>query len=162
GLYTACVAFPPDGKTIAIGDTAGTLRLCETATGKELQQFQGAKATINAIAFSPDGQSIVSGGSGQDKEVTMRPWDIDTGKDRVVLQQPEGFIGNVAFSPDGKTVAAVGGKGMYLWDVTTGKIVRQWKAEAEGTFTYFSPCFAFSPDGRSIAGAEQTALSKAP
>lgn len=65
----------------------------------------------------------------------------------------QGFLTNaVSFSPDGKTIAcAAAGRGVCLWDMATGKELRQF---GKGTHAY---SIAFSPDGKVLACAIDTA-----
>src|SRR4051794_20186665 len=72
------LAFAPDGKTLASVSGDGTLRLWETASGKERQRFLGHKGEIRGLAFAPDGKSLLTGGA----DGTARLWDVKTGKER--------------------------------------------------------------------------------
>src|SRR5262249_39121610 len=52
----------------------------------------------------------------------------------------EGYVSSVAFSPNGQLVAAADSEGLvYLWDVATGKPVRQLDAGNRGSVVQFSP-----------------------
>src|SRR5436190_23307712 len=58
------VAFSPDGKYVVTGSFDKSLKLWDTATGKEIKTFAGPAGHQNlilSVAFSPDGQSFVSG-----------------------------------------------------------------------------------------------------
>jgi len=78
------VAFSPDGKRVVSGDGENNVKLWDANTGKEVELFEGHEATVTsvaftprwqthrlwqhghvtAIAFSPDGQRVVSGSKG--------------------------------------------------------------------------------------------------
>ena len=76
--------------------------------------FPGA----NAAAYSPDGETILTGGIGQ-----AQLWDAASGKPvRQPLAHPSG-VNRVAFSPNGKTALTVGGTEVRLWDVAAGRPV---------------------------------------
>jgi len=68
----ACVAFSPDGKTLAAGLTDRTVRLWEVATGKERRRFQGHGNQVLSVAFSPDGKRLASGS----QDTTVLVWDV--------------------------------------------------------------------------------------
>ena len=54
---------------------------------------------VNALAFSPDGQTALTGS--EDK--TARLWDVKTGQPRGAVLKHEGVVNAVAFSRDGQT-----------------------------------------------------------
>ncbi len=56
------------------------------------------------------------------------------------------FVQALAYSPDGKMIAATGaGRAITLWDVATGKEMRQFPNEGQ------PPALAYSPDGKMLA-----------
>src|SRR5262249_58139316 len=51
-----------DGQWLACGGTDGTVRLWETASGKEVLRRPGHEFWIMSLAFSPDGRTLASSG----------------------------------------------------------------------------------------------------
>jgi len=138
-----CVAFSPDGKTLASAD-GKTVRLWETTTGKGLRVIEGHEAEVTALAFAPDGKRLAS--ASQDE--TVRLWEMATGKELCTLRQHQGRVTSVAFSPDGTSLASGCTDGLVrLWEAARGKEIRSLERQAEVTSV------AFSPDGRSLAAA---------
>src|SRR5262249_14057177 len=79
-----------------------------------------------------------------------------TGKELRVLEDEEQLIYSVAFSKNGKTlVAGGGGTSLTLWEVATGKKIRQIRDGFAGR-AWSVP---FAPDGRTVAaGAEGSSI----
>ncbi len=87
--------------------------------------------SVNALAFSPDGQLLASGGSDQ----YVRIWDLQNAK-LVGRFEGETNMGHfsVAFSPDGNSLVAVTGDGrLRLWDLATGVLF--WEKNYHGDKT---------------------------
>lgn len=61
----------------------------------------GLKASVERVAFSPDGRRLATAGA----DKVVRVWDAETGKELKALPSP-GRVTVVAFSPDGKSLAA--------------------------------------------------------
>jgi RNA polymerase sigma factor (sigma-70 family) len=69
GLYA--LAFSPDGRKLALPDKGCTVRVLETATGKERSRFAGHGGDVVALSFSPDGRRLASGST----DTTILVWD---------------------------------------------------------------------------------------
>jgi len=100
---------------------------------------------VSALAFTPDGKTLVSGNWGPGIHV----WDVASGKElRRFAGQHHGL--HVACLPDGKTVASVNTneKVIRLWDMISGKELRRFTGHQEAI-----RAIACAPDGKTLASA---------
>ncbi|WUH89392.1 NACHT domain-containing protein [Streptomyces sp. NBC_00433] len=105
-------------------------------------------APAAALAFSPDGTLLATGGSTSDVWV----WDVRTGRERAFLTR-DGAVWALAFSPDGTRLAVAGAGGVVLWEHLNGE--RTEGVQSLGTVR----ALAFSPNGELLAtGAQDGAV----
>jgi WD40 repeat protein/serine/threonine protein kinase/tetratricopeptide (TPR) repeat protein len=150
------VSFSPESRKLLLefdGQMGDELRLVDAVSGKVLSQPLRPGGSIEAIAVSPDGHTILAGTSHPyQKKGEATLWDAAAGQ----LLRTFSFtvpILSVAFSPDGRTAAT--GSGMpgtaqgevRLWDVATGRHL--WTLTHQGPIRVV----LFSPDGRTLASA---------
>jgi WD40 repeat protein/serine/threonine protein kinase/tetratricopeptide (TPR) repeat protein len=138
----ACVAFSPDGQTLASASWDSNVKLWDVATGQDRCTLRGHSNSVESVAFSPDGKILASGGF----DATVKLWDIATGHERASLPQQK-WVRALAFSPDGKTLATGEEFGnVRLWDLAK----RHRRAILRG---HSGPVLsvAFSPDGKALA-----------
>ncbi len=110
GVYS--LALSPDGSKLA-----GTWRSCvtvwETAGGREVRDFAGHAAPVEAVAYKPDGTTIAS--AGLDGRVLL--WEPGGGVARAAYDWNLGPVHALAFSPDCLTLAVAGEGGLVLIDL---------------------------------------------
>ncbi|MGP0063331.1 MAG: WD40 repeat domain-containing serine/threonine protein kinase [Isosphaeraceae bacterium] len=137
------VAISPDGRLIASSSADLTVRLWDTATGREVHTLKGHTKVVDRVAFSPDGRSLAS----TSWDGTVKLWNVTTGTEVRTLRGHKAFVRGLAWSPDGRTLAASSeDRVIKLWDATTGQEIREL-----GDRSSVSMSLAFSPDGRSLA-----------
>ncbi|KAK3806074.1 MAG: hypothetical protein J3Q66DRAFT_422177 [Benniella sp.] len=91
--------------------------LWDLETGVCVRRLSGYKGTINDVAYSPQGDQIVSGGG--NKEVRL--WDIETGECRQTLSGHTSTVKKVLYSPKGDYIASASyDKTVRLWNVGSG------------------------------------------
>jgi WD40 repeat protein len=141
------VALSPNGKQFAAADWKGLVLIRDFKSGAPLREFAHG-TTVNAVAFSADGQWLISGGD--DKK--LRLWNVDKDRLERTLEGHNGAISCVAFAKEGKsafsaTYSMTGDTDntIRVWDVATGKEIAKLDVGGE---TRQLTTAAFSSDGR--------------
>lgn len=91
--------------------------LISAATSPGIAVLTGHAGSVNAVAFSPNGRTLVVGGDGG----TVL-WDIATRRQtsQLIAADTTNGVDSMALSPDGRTLATGNGGGtVQLWDVAT-------------------------------------------
>jgi WD40 repeat protein len=140
-----CVAVSPDGKVLATNGPAGSLRLWDVATGRELRGLAGHPgAAVTALAFAPKGNLLASGA----RDDTVRLWSLSEGKELRSLPGHAGEVLALAWSPDGRAlVSAAADRTIRLWDLAAGKESRRLDVDRDVR------ALAVAPDGKTFASA---------
>ncbi|UCC22721.1 MAG: protein kinase [Planctomycetota bacterium] len=136
------VAFSKDGKRIVSGCNDGTIKVWDESTGEELMTLSGHNSSVRSVVFTPNGKRIVSGSY----DATIRIWDAETGDELTVLYGHNRNVEAVAVSLDGKRIVSGSFLTAKVWDADTG--VELMTLPSNSSFA-----IAFSPDGKTIAGA---------
>lgn len=152
GETASVVAWSMDGDRIAashgeriyVWDTASLENESEDKSGFPMMILSGHEGSNTAIAWSPDGKSLATGG----RDRTVIIWDSESGDLLYRLEGHENTIWSVVWSPDGLRIASSGGldDSIIIWDAQSGKQVGKVPGDTYGLFG-----LAWSPNGNSLA-----------
>jgi WD40 repeat protein/tRNA A-37 threonylcarbamoyl transferase component Bud32 len=106
------IVFSPDGKLVASCYANGAVKVWERATEVESQIAQGRTKRIQAIAFSRDGNHLVSGG----EEFSLKVMDLARTPEAITIK---GYSRGLAFSRDGKRLTS----GQQIWSSLDGTLL---------------------------------------
>lgn len=138
---TIALASSPDGVPLAAWNE-------ETA-----RMFSGLTvdpARIRALAFSSDGETLISGGT----DGKIRVWEVETGRQLSAISAHDGLVLALAFSPDGKLFASSGSDAtVRLWDLKSEHLLSMFTAHSDSV-----NALAFSMDGQILVSGGRDAV----
>jgi WD40 repeat protein len=152
------LAFDPSGRHLAACDARGRLQLWRLEPGvdasvaplqaKRLWEVSDAEAhrgAALAIAFRPDGRTILSTG----EDGTVRFWSVETGALQQTLEAHAGPIRSLAVATGGDQFATGGDDGaIRIWSPGSRSPVRSWDAR-QGSIRRVR----YSPNGKIIVSS---------
>jgi WD40 repeat protein len=122
GTIMTAAAVAPNRSQAAVATADGGLfffdlrngRTCLAGDGRAGESRLEPAERVNCLAFSPDGDRLVSGS----QERVVKLWDTATARELARLGEHDAAVFAVAFSPDGRQVASGGfDKVIRLWNV---------------------------------------------
>ena len=152
-----CIAFSPDGKTLASGAGDNTIRFWDPYTGQHKTTLIGHKGPVVRIAFSPDGKTLASTTGNFTYSRVRNPdnaiwlWDLNTGKHKETYLGHTKEVNSITFSPDSKTLASASkDTTIRLWDIQSGKQLMAFTGDGKEDSSV-----AFSPDGQILVSSHR-------
>jgi WD domain, G-beta repeat len=98
--------------------------------------------TVNSVAISPDGQTLVSGSF----DNTIKIWQLSTGRELHTLTGHSMSVNSVPISPDGQTlVSSSDDKTIKIWQLSTGRELHTLTGHSSNVRSV-----AISPDGQTL------------
>jgi WD40 repeat protein len=146
------MSYRQDGRLLAVLCGAGELLLFDTETGRELGRWSAhdaepARHLFNngKVAFSPDGNSIVTWGMGND----LRVWDPNSGRLRYPPVHHRDKCHDVQFSLDGRFMALASyDRSVRVRELATGAVAAELPDHPDTVYSA-----GFSPDGQLLVTA---------
>jgi eukaryotic-like serine/threonine-protein kinase len=154
------LAFSPDGTILAAGTRnadeqfgdmlvdrtkRAEIRLWDLASGQIRKNLAGHLGEVFAVAFSPDGRLLASGGT----DAIVRIWEVDSGKPIATLRGHTQPVTDVAFPPDGLTLlSASRDQTVKLWNLAAGAQVLTLRGDAGAVVA-----LSIAANGHEIAAA---------
>ncbi|MEM7062680.1 MAG: TIR domain-containing protein [Cyanobacteria bacterium P01_B01_bin.77] len=124
-----------------------TIRLWDLQGNPLGQPITGHTDAINALAFSPDGQRLVSGSDDR----TMRLWDLQGNPIGDAIAGHTDNINALAFSPDGQMfISASRDRTLRLWDRDGSPIAGPFNGHLSDVVAV-----TFSPDDQYVVSASR-------
>jgi WD40 repeat protein len=152
-------AFSAGGDTLVTGDgliEAGltrsvTIRLWQTASGKQLRAFKTSQLDVVSMGLSPDGKTLFIWSGEVNAE--LRVWDALSGKQTHKVDH----VNVAVFGPNGGTIFAATGKGSKPEEFYRDVIALETATGKQEKLFQGSPfsisALALSPDGKTLAVA---------
>jgi WD40 repeat protein len=152
------VAFVADAKRIVSSSIDSSVRLWDTATGKEIRRHVDHSEIVWRVVVSPDGNRVLSGGGGtydtkvdrfkSGKDNIVRLWTSDSLKELQRFKGHTDSVRGLAFSLDGKQALSASLDGtIRFWEMDSGKQLRSLRLPTG------SSALALSPDGKKFVAA---------
>jgi WD40 repeat protein len=136
--------FAPDGERVATISTKGQVVLWEAKAGKPITTIRALDKRTMAVAFSPDGGSLLIGGTGPIHRVALAD-----GTKQGELTGHKVVVACLRVSPDGRWLASTGADGyLRLWSTRDWAEVRSVKLAGSGVLQ-----LAFAPKSESVTVA---------
>ena len=105
------LSWSPDSRFLAVVNQT-EIQIIDANSQRIFTTYHGHVSQVQALAYSPDGQYIASGGY----DWTVQVWESATGVLRFLYQGHTGVVRDLAWSPNGKDIVSCGDDGtVQVW-----------------------------------------------
>jgi WD40 repeat protein/serine/threonine protein kinase len=118
-----CLAWSPDGQTLATGCNDHLVRLWLVEQGRLVRTLTAHTGPVRALAWSPGGRRLAAAGDDR----VVRIWRVAAGKSRALPGHEGGVVG-LAWSPDGQWLASQQQGLTLVWEVATWQVRHRFPA----------------------------------
>ena len=151
------IAFQPNTTRLLIGSNDGTLHLWQILVDGEISASESLflnahGGAVSAIAFSPDGNRIVSAGPvafsplAVNRDWAAIVWDLPTVAQQALLTGHQALVRALVYHPDGNEIVTGADDGtLRFWDANSGAATSSMNMGAPIT------ALGFSADGAMLA-----------
>ena len=121
------ISFSPDGSRLASGSDR-IVQIWNMATGELEDELEGHTHLVESVAFSHNGQFIVSGSWDE----TVRIWNTATCETTYVLTGHTDHVRSVAISRNEEFVVSCShDRTVRVWDTATGELLHELKGHGD-------------------------------
>lgn len=146
------VAWSPADNQVAVATSIGIWLYDPANLDAPPRLLAGHSEPVSSIAYSSDGQKLVSGAW----DNTVRVWDVQSGAEQAILEGHNSFVESVAFSPDGQSILSGSmDTSVRLWALNTNTQLHAFSARENTGHSNVITSVAFSPDGRFFASSSR-------
>ena len=140
------IKYFPDGTKLAVGSTIG-IWVYDAQTGEPIDLLTTHTGPVNAIAFSPDGNTFATASD----DNTARVWDAHIGQLKDNFFELPGDADALDISADGKVIAIGCHNSIHLFDFHEGWQISRLTRHTEQVYSV-----TFSPDGKLLASIAES------
>ncbi|MDB5391637.1 MAG: repeat protein [Planctomycetaceae bacterium] len=139
-----CVAFSPDGRSLAVGTQKGQFAIFDIASKKTAAFWESGKWAVYGVTWTPDGNRIIGACANgaikvwdaktQALQVNFDVWQADGIEDPGLRGHADRNQWDVAVTADGKTLISGGWNDTTrVWSLATQKLIRSFSDEDKST-----------------------------